>query len=365
MKKELPYILIVDDNLINLKVTTEFLRYEGYRIGLAQNGPIALEQVNVQKPDLILLDIMMPEMDGLEVCRILKKDANLADIPIIFLTAKIATEDLVEAFNAGGVDYITKPFQKDELLARVKTHIDLFKARKQIEDMNKSRDKLYSIIAHDIKTPFSNIMLLIEALKLGSLSPDSSDFREILERLSESSNSTFALLINLLTWTRFQGNLAELKIEENNLSTLLYENILLMQEVAKNKEIDIITDLPEQCLAFFDETTISAVFRNLISNALKFTKRGGQIRIYSVCNEHYQKVIVKDSGTGMASDFVNSILTDSLTPSSPGTENEPGTGLGLIMVKDFVSSNNGLVSINSELNIGTEVNISLPLNKTK
>ncbi|HEY4785580.1 MAG TPA: response regulator, partial [Bacteroidales bacterium] len=147
-KKDL--ILIVDDNLKNLEVLTKILKEEGFLISLAQDGGEALDQLNNITPDLILLDIMMPEMNGLEVCRRIKQNDKLKEIPVIFVTAKNQTEDLVEGFKAGGVDYISKPFQRDELLVRIKNHLELTGSRKRIIALNRTRDKIYSIIAHDI-----------------------------------------------------------------------------------------------------------------------------------------------------------------------------------------------------------------------
>ncbi|MFW5777932.1 MAG: response regulator, partial [Bacteroidota bacterium] len=149
-------ILIVDDNHQNLRVVSSFLKDKNYNLALATSGEKTLELLEKIHTDLILLDIMMPEMDGLETCRILKENPKTADIPVIFLTAKNQTEDIVEGFKAGGVDYITKPFNREELLVRIKNHVDLAKAKNKIIEMNNTRDKLYSIIAHDIKSPLNS-----------------------------------------------------------------------------------------------------------------------------------------------------------------------------------------------------------------
>ncbi|MBI9062275.1 MAG: hybrid sensor histidine kinase/response regulator [Marinilabiliaceae bacterium] len=361
MNQEAPYILIVDDNLTNLKVTTGFLKDQGYRIGLAQSGAMALNQLDSNIPDLILLDIMMPEMDGLEVCRRIKKQMHLVAIPIIFLTAKTQTEDLVAAFQAGGVDYITKPFQKDELLARVKTHIDLSMARQRIEEMNKTRDKLYSIIAHDIKTPFSNIILMIDALQNNHIDPASQDFQEVITQLSDNTHNTLSLLKNLLTWTRFQTRMNDLQPAENNLSALVYETVYLLHPSAVNKKIAIESELPDTTLAWYDETTMHTVLRNLLSNALKFTPKGGHIQISITKQSDYQQLTIKDSGVGMSADTLRDIFDHHKPLSTPGTENEPGTGLGLMMIKDFVARNHGQIQIESQIDQGTEISILIPV----
>ena len=180
MKNSGKFILIVDDNLKNLQLTATLLKGEGYLLSLAEDAGSALAQLESFVPDLILLDVMMPGIDGFELCRIIKKNEKFREIPVIFLTAKNQAEDLADGFNAGGVDYLSKPFNRLELLMRVKNHLELSHSRKKILEMNKTRDKLYSIIAHDIRSPFSSITLTVSAIANGYLEPDSEDFKEII-----------------------------------------------------------------------------------------------------------------------------------------------------------------------------------------
>lgn len=128
-----PFILIVDDNPNNLQVLGSILEGKGYEVALAQNGLLALDFIKKEKPDLILLDIMMPEINGYEICKKLKEDNETKDVPVIFLTAKTETEDIVRGFDVGAVDYILKPFNSAELLARIRTHIKLRQAQKEIQ----------------------------------------------------------------------------------------------------------------------------------------------------------------------------------------------------------------------------------------
>nr|WP_319398267.1 hybrid sensor histidine kinase/response regulator [uncultured Carboxylicivirga sp.] len=359
MNKIEPFILIVDDNVVNLQVTTNFLRKLGYRIGLAQSGQAALDQIETYKPDLILLDIMMPGMDGIETCRKIKSNPLLEDVPIIFLTAKTATEDLVEAYKVGGVDYVTKPFHKDELISRVKIHLDLFLARKRIENMNRSRDRMYSIIAHDIKTPFSNIMLMIDAFKHGYIECGSDLFKETIDRLLESTNSTYALLQNLLTWTRFQSDMSVLSPQMNDLSAMVYETVHLLQQTADSKFIKVSVDMPTNLHVFYDKTTINTVFRNILSNAIKFTPEKGMIRVFFEDDGPKVKLMVEDTGVGMSEQMLKNILTENKSISTYGTNNESGTGLGFLLIKDFVEYNGGTLEVESEVDVGTLVKISL------
>ncbi|MEI6577748.1 MAG: response regulator, partial [Bacteroidota bacterium] len=162
-------ILIVDDIGDNLKLLDEILRPEGYKTRLVPNGPLAIKAAEKEKPDLILLDIMMPEMDGFEVCRSLKENPALKDIPIIFISASGDTNDIVTALNIGGVDYINKPFQAEDVKARVLTHLKLCRQNIELRELNATKNKFFSIIAHDLRSPFNGFLgltrLMVEDLE--------------------------------------------------------------------------------------------------------------------------------------------------------------------------------------------------------
>lgn len=359
------HILIVDDNLKNLQVTARILRDEKFRISLAQDGESALYQLGQQKPDLVLLDIMMPGIDGLEVCRKIKKNEKLKEIPIIFLTAMNQTEDLVEGFIVGGVDYITKPFKREELLIRVKNHLELAGSRKKIIEMNKNRDKLYSIIAHDIHSPLSNISMVVHAIEDGWISSGCDDFTEIIHDLGESTNSTLTLLENLLKWTNAQSDTISLSPKLMAVYPVIEECKQLLEGNACHKNITIELNIPDSVEAYFDEVTIHAVFRNLIANSIKFTPENGTIKICSSVNNGFVEITVKDNGIGMPENILNKIFKENIPHTSLGTNKEQGSGLGLLMVKDFVENNKGKLNVKSKPGEGTEIIVSLKSEKTK
>ncbi|NJK97303.1 MAG: response regulator [Bacteroidales bacterium] len=152
------YLLIVDDNLENLNVIGNILKDKHYKIALARNGVSALQILDEIEIDLILLDIMMPDMDGYEVCTRIKKNAALEDIPVIFISALNETKDIVKGFNCGGIDYITKPFKAEEIIARVDTHLKLRKQTLELKMINANKDLFISILAHDLKNPFNHLI---------------------------------------------------------------------------------------------------------------------------------------------------------------------------------------------------------------
>jgi two-component system, sensor histidine kinase and response regulator len=358
------YILIVDDNNKNLQVTASLLKNEGYLISLAQNAENALAQLNELIPDLILLDIMMPGVDGLELCRIIKKNRKLQDIPVIFLTAKSQTDDLAAGFEAGGVDYINKPFNREELLIRVKNHIELASSRKKIIEMNLMRDKLYSIIAHDIRSPFSSISLTLSAITNGYLDTGSDEFKEIMIHLEKTANETSIMLDNLLEFTRMQSRAISMTTRSLALYPVIMESIQLLKGNADKKNLTITHDVPDNITASFDEISMSAVFRNIIFNSIKFTPENGMIHISAGEENDYAFVRVSDTGIGLSESLIKKIFINNEHYTSPGTNKEQGSGLGSFIIKDFVSKNRGKLKINSTPGKGTEILVYLPVRES-
>jgi two-component system, sensor histidine kinase and response regulator len=303
---------------------------------------------------------MMPDMDGYEVCRRIKAVEKWKEIPIIFLTANSHTENLVEGFDAGGVDYITKPFKSEELLVRVKNHIELAESRKTILEMNRSRDKVYSIIAHDIRSPLSGILMTLDTIDQGYLDPNSEDFKEIIHQLKIRTKDTSTLLTSLLNWTRAKDENIVLHPKDTNINQLLNSCIQLLEAVAKNKNVSISMIMDGKIDCWCDEVSINTVFRNIISNAIKFTPNNGAITIQGKSVGSNVEISITDTGVGIPEDAIRKIFEENQHYSSSGTANEQGTGLGLMLVKDFMKKNNGNLQVESKLNEGTVFTVLLP-----
>ena len=357
------YILIIDDNPMNLMLASHVLEGKGYSTRTAEDGKTGLSEIEKEIPSLILLDVNMPEIDGFEVCRLINKNEKWKEIPIIFLTANSQTEDLVEGFEAGGVDYITKPFKSEELLVRVKNHLELAESRITIIEMNKSRDKLYSIIAHDIRSPLSGILQTIDAIDQGYFDPCSEDFKEIIHHLRIRTKDTSTLLTSLLQWTRLQDENASLHFKETNLALVINSCIQLLEANAVEKKIIISNYIQEDLEAWCDEVSIHTIFRNIISNAIKFTSQNGSIDITASKTNSEVKICINDNGVGMSNETIQLIFEENKHYSSSGTANEQGTGLGLMLVKDFIKKNNGKIDIVSKIGEGTSFSVILPIIK--
>ncbi len=362
-------ILIVDDIAKNIQLLGKVLDNQGYGVvAVTQSGRV-VPAARKHEPDLILLDIMMPGKSGYEVCEELKADQELSDIPIIFLTARSEEEDVIKGLNIGGSDYVTKPFNSGELLARIKTHLSLKKARdhvieqqQELQQLTKTKEKLYSIIAHDLKGALFGISGLAEVLQ-SDLDEQNVDkqLTEHIDLIHQSAHSANQILENLLSWTRMQGGEMELDPTEFSLSSCIEDCIDLYQIQAKKKQVDLLFEA-EDAMLYGDQQMISTIFRNLISNAIKFSENGDRIFIEIDSNSEERKVMVKDEGLGMPEKVRQNIFNPQDRPKREGTEREKGTGLGLLLCKEFVEMHNGNISVESEPGEGTQFEVILPKN---
>lgn len=354
-------ILIVDDVPKNIQLVAKFLTEEGYQLHFAQSGKMALKQLENRLFDLILLDIMMPEMDGFEVCRILKEDERTRDIPVIFLTAKTDDEAIARGFNTGGVDYIMKPLNPIELSARVRTHIRLRQREKELSGLNTTKDTLLSVISHDLKTPFFNIMGLGELLITHFDEYDTEMIKELITNMVDASRTSHNLLDNLLNWTRIQTGKIVYQPEACQIGDIIRENIDFVKIQTTNKQLTCTLSGEEGLMVYADVNMLRTVLRNLISNAVKYTPRGGKIDLIVSRDENFAMVEISDSGIGIPPEKLSRLLTEDELKSTPGTEQEPGTGFGLILTKDFIRKNRGTLEIESKEGKGTTFRFSLPL----
>jgi two-component system, sensor histidine kinase and response regulator len=349
-----PKILIIDDTPINLKLLGDILEDEGYVVRPVTSGKQALNVSEREKPDLILLDIMMPDMDGFEVCRRLKENQKLKDIPVIFISALTETGYVVKALSSGGVDFITKPIQAEEVLVRVNTHLKLNQQFMKLQELNASRNKLFSIISHDLRSPLSGFLgltqLLVEELPYLNMAT----IREMAIDMRNSATNFYGLLENLLQWSQMEQG----KIPFNPRTTQLYkivdESISTVKYSAEIKGIEIINSVPETIDVIADEKMIQTVLRNLVSNAVKFTERSGKIDISAVLTDNKAvEIAVSDTGIGMNSTIVDSLFQLDNNAKRPGTANETSTGLGLIICKNFIERHGGRLMVTSEVGKGS------------
>jgi two-component system, sensor histidine kinase and response regulator len=354
-----PLVLIVDDNPKNLQVLGTLLRKTDCNLAAALSGKQALNTIEKVKPDLILLDVMMPEMDGHEVCRRLKSNKETKHIPVIFLSAKSETEDVVAGFGLGAVDYISKPFIGSELLARVNTHLEMKKMEKSYEEELSAKGKFFSIIAHDLRESFGIIISFVQLLKNDRKSLSAGETNDLLSDMENITKNTLDLLDNLLEWAKSQTGNIRFSPGKVRLDGIVSEILKSAGDMAHRKNIKIKSTVsPVTVLA--DRNMLLLILRNLVSNALKFTPNGGEISLSSVFLNSKIKIQISDNGIGINPEKIAKLFKIETRVSSPGTENEPGNGLGLILCREFTQQHGGEMGIESILGSGTSVWFTLP-----
>jgi signal transduction histidine kinase len=355
--------LIVDDVTKNIQLVASFLKQAGYDINFALSGKDALRHIEQKQFDLILLDIMMPEIDGLEVCQKIKEMPGAKDIPVIFITAKNDIESVSTAFEVGGVDYITKPFNREELLARVKTHLELQSQRKNLEELNATKDKFFSIIGHDLKGPLNQLLSLSEIIQNELRLGRKDEVIKLAKVLTDSAKSARSLLENLLAWSRSQTGRINYYPEMLDMEQITQEVVQLNAQNAHQKRIKIKSSVDSETKAFADANMVRTVLRNLLSNGIKFTKQGGEIRLSAEIVNGMVVYEVADNGIGIKDEDIDKLFRIDVNPKSIGNSTEKGTGLGLILCKEFVEINNGMIWAESKWREGTTFKFKLPSNK--
>lgn len=362
-------ILVVDDNPQNIAVLYEFLVESGFEVFVAENGHDALESAHEQSPDLILLDIMMPVMDGFEACQSLKNDPQTAFIPVIFITALTSTSDKVKGFQVGAVDYVTKPFQREEVIARVCTHLMVSKLQKQLQvqnekliKLNQEKNEFLGIAAHDLKNP----LLAIKGLaNLIAHYGDSLPLEKIQRHsfmIETSADQMFALVSNLLDVNRIETGRIEVyrdcqdilpiikQLEENYQPRLVQKSLKLNFNHSHSSYI-----------AFVDNHLVKQILDNLLSNAIKYSPPQRNIFVHVSQYDDKIQCIIADEGPGLNEEDQQKLFTKftRLTPQPTGQEHS--TGLGLFIVKKLVEILEGDIWCESVLNQGTQFFVTFPI----
>ena len=360
----------MDDNPVNLQLLHKFLSTAGYRVLVAEDGESALTQAAEVVPDLILLDVLLPGISGFDACRALRRQETTASIPVIFLTALSRTSDKIEGFRAGGVDYLTKPLQLDEVLARVKVHLELQSLRHELEASNEElrqrdqrRERLLSIIAHDLKSPMA--AFVNGTRDLARRSPGDPAFGELVDALAERADRMDLFLGALLEWGRLQVASRSLATESFGLGESVETVIDHVRESAAAKQIDLRNQVSSDLMVDQNRTALQTVLINLVTNAIKFTDRGGLVeiraeRVESIVSSPELRISVRDTGIGMSREQLDRLFLSEERLQQPGTDGESGNGLGLLLLHDLVTRMSGAVEVESTPHQGTTFTVILP-----
>ena len=352
-----PVVLIVDDQQANVRMVGALLARAGYKILPALSGVEGLELARGQKPDVVLLDMKMPGMDGFEVLRQMRMDAGTRDLPVIFLTADSDRENLIRAFAAGAIDYITKPFVAEELLARVLTHIDLKRSRDALQRFAEEKQQMAELVAHDLRNYFANILFASDLLA------GSDDIRPAHKRLVDSihtsADSGMLFLQAFLEQQEHQAHGAT--IEPLPVRQLLCEVVDLFSRTAAAKKISLELGEHEMVIVSGLRAGVAHVLQNLLSNAIKYSPRESTISI-TACRKGTQgRMQVMDRGPGISEEDQSKLFQRFVRLSPEPTEGETSTGLGLALAKHQARAMGGNLWYEVREGGGSIFTLELPL----
>ena len=361
-------ILVVDDVMSNVLLLKVLLTNEKFQVITANGGNKCVEMAKSEHPDLILLDVMMPDISGFDTAIILKKDPDTADIPIIFLTALNAPSDLVHGFQVGANDFLSKPFSKEELIMRVMHQISLVAAKRIIVQQNDelkrtigNRDKMYSVIAHDLRSPMASIRMVLN-LVVNCLSREvvGNEIFDLIDKANRESEETHDLLDNLLKWTKSQTGRLNVVFQDFDLADVVPGVVDIFVMIAETKHIELKLDMGNSpVMVRADKDMLKTVIRNFISNAIKFSNEGSTIDIFVTLQDKFAKINVRDHGVGISEDRLHNLFRAGKT--TYGTNNEEGSGLGLQLCQDFAEKNGGSVCVESVQGEGSTFSVLVPL----
>jgi signal transduction histidine kinase len=365
-------ILIVDDVPENLQVLAGYLSEMDFEVMPASNGPRALALIHNRPPDLILLDISMPEMDGLEVCRRIKTDSQVAHIPVIFLTARTESTDIVEGFEAGAVDYITKPFKAAELKARVQTQLEVKASRDLLQSLNQQllrlndhlkainedKNRFLGIVSHDIRGAFANVVSVTNLLA-DPEAVDADTAADLLCQLGLEAEHMIALAQNLLQIDAIERMDFRLQSEAVDTQDAVGFAVQSHRLAAKEKGIVIAVE-SEPAVIRGDRTACRQIVANLVSNAVKYSPAGKSVSVRVRRSEGHVAIEVVDEGPGISDLDQLRIFKPYVRLSQKSAGKEHSVGLGLVIVKRMAEHMGGTVRIESEVGRGSTFVVTLP-----
>lgn len=361
-KKMPARILVVDDQPTNIQLLGAVLGRLGHEIIPASDGPTAFKRLALRVPDLILLDLLMPGMNGCEVCRRLKAEPNWMDIPVIFLSAADDKGLIVQALNSGGVDYVTKPFNQAELISRVRTQLALKSARDELKQLAEDKDELLGILAHDLKSHLGGMQMSARLLhtRIDRLENPDPRAAQLAENLQHTSGQLLAFVKEFLANAAADYSVT-LKPIVLSLTDVAAAAVQQFRDVAAQKKLKIETDFPTQDLpAFADPSALEQVLDNLLSNAVKFSPPGKSVRVSARRRDDYSECVIQDQGPGFTAEDRARMFRRYGRLSARPTGNEPSTGLGLSIVRKLVVAMNGELACESSPGNGAAFTIRMP-----
>jgi two-component system sensor histidine kinase/response regulator len=384
-------ILCIDDEVIVLDSLKEQLQseYSDYMIEIAESGEEAMEIINELIEDktelpVVIADFIMPGMKGDKLLE--KIHTLIPNTKNILLTGQASIEGVGNAVNKANLyRFIAKPWDKEDLILTVKEALRSYDQEKtiikqntelkelntnlekkvelrtkELKELNATKDKFFSIIAHDLKNPFNTLLGFSELLITNINKYDKGRIQEFINIIYQTSKNAYMLLENLLEWARSQTGRLDMAPANIGIAELVDENIDLISNNASSKKLELINKIDKNVTAYADSNMTHTVVRNLLSNAVKYTEPGGKIEIISKKRDKYIEVTVSDTGIGIKKENIEKLFRIDENFSTKGTNDETGTGLGLILCKEFVKKNGGEIWVNTTFGKGSDFTFKLP-----
>ncbi len=366
-------ILLVDDDRLNLRILRGMLKGEDFVLAEADSAEAALALYDEFKPDLVLMDVLLPGMSGFEACRELRKRHGAHAAPLIFITAKQEAESVVEGFNAGGVDYIMKPFRQKEVVARIGTHLEIRllseKQRTLVDQLsraNAAKNKFLGMAAHDLRNPLASIRGLSEFLRDGTVGDLTPDQLELINLIHQASQNMVSLVNDLLDVATIEAGELKLALAPVALADIMEKSIAMSAREASRKKTVILFD---QCEATpvltLDADKIRQVVDNLLSNAVKYSPPGSTVSVaLRALPLGAHAISVRDQGKGIPEGERDRLFKDFSRLSVQPTGGEKSTGLGLAICRKIVEAHNGTIVAENLPAGGCEFRVTLPPSST-
>lgn len=360
-------ILAVDDTIDNLILLETMLEVEGYEVELVSDGTSALKQLTQSPPDLILLDVMMPGMDGYEVTRHIRRNPEIPYIPILLLTAHIEVS-VVEGLDAGADDFIRKPFDQDELLARVRSLLRLKHSIDEQRKMARMREDFVSRLTHDLRTPLVASDRMLNLFLQEVFCQISPEMKQAIAAMIRSNHNLLEMVNNLLEVYRFEAGKKTMQVDSCDVKEIVEEVVQELSPLAMEKGLSLEVDTSNldkngtrPAVVMGDKLELRRVVSNLIGNAIKFTDTGGVnicICEASTSSNHQASVVidVKDTGYGISPED-QLVLFERFRQ---GKNKRAGSGLGLHLSQRIIESHQGTITVSSELGKGSVFSVRIP-----
>lgn len=351
-------VLVVDDEHSGAEALGILLERAGYDILRAYSGREALACAARTAPDLVLLDVMMPDMDGFETCGRLHQLPGLADLPVIFLTGSSERSDIAKAFNAGAVDYVKKPFVLEELLARVRTHADLKLSRARLGHMLREREEITNVVAHDLKNPLTCTLFAVESLKRATLDPQRRD--ELISEIVDNTRTALEFIQRFLARGAEGQRLRQFSAQRVDLLELARQAMRAQRAAAEAHEVSLTATGDSAEVQVDPEVTRNAL-QNLLANAIQYSPRGGTVEIaVTRLSSGFAQCRVMDRGPGIAEADRARLFTRFLSLASASARAQYSSGLGLAIAKHDVTQMGGYLWYDAREGGGSIFGFDLP-----